>query len=90
MRSAQEESFHFETRCRGGVVFVDYEEQTEIPPTIKTHWAVQQCENAYRLATQYRDPTEWGMKPIWIMDARVLRWERLREMKLGDVLDALK
>ena len=73
-----------------GVVFVDYEEQADIPPVIKTHWVVQQCENAYRLATQYQDPTERGMKPIWIMDARVLRWERLREMKPGDVLDVLE
>lgn len=73
-----------------GIVFVDYEEQTDIQPVIKTHWVAQQCENAYRLATRYQDPTERGMRPIWIMDARVLRWERLRSMKSGDTLDALE
>jgi len=73
-----------------GVVFVDYEEQTDIQPVIKTHWVAQQCENAYLLATRYRGPTERGMRPIWIMDARVLRWERLRSMKSGDTLEGLE
>jgi hypothetical protein len=73
-----------------GVVFVDYEEQTDIQPVIKTHWVAQQCENAYQLATRYQDPTERGMKPILIMDARVLRWERLQSMKCGDGSDTLE
>ena len=73
-----------------GVVFVDYEEQADIQPAIRTHWVAQQCENAYRLATRYQDPTERGMKPIWIMDARVLGRERLESMKCGDALDTLE
>ena len=73
-----------------GVVFVDYEEQTDVQPVVKTHWVTQQCENAHLLATRYQDPTERGMKPIWIMDTRVLRWERLQSMKCGDALDTLK
>ena len=73
-----------------GVVFVDYEEQSDTHPIVKTHWTVQQCENAYRLATQYQTPAEGGMKPIWIMDARVLRWERLRLMKPGNSLDTFE
>ena len=73
-----------------GVVFVDYEEQSDTHPIVKTHWAVQQCENAYQLATQYQTSTEGGMKPSWIMDARMLRWERLRLMKSGNSLDALE
>lgn len=73
-----------------GVVFVDYEEQGDVQPVIKTHWVVQQCEHAHRLATQHQTPTERGMRPIWIMDARALRWERLRSMKSGDSLDALE
>jgi len=73
-----------------GVIFVDYEEQTDVQPVIKTHWVAQQCENAHRLATRYQDPTERGMKPVWIMDARMLRWERLQLMKCGDTLDSLE
>ena len=73
-----------------GVVFVDYEEQTDVQPAIKTHWAVQQCENAHRLATQYQTVIERGMKSIWIMDAKVLRWEKLRAMKSRDPLDVLE
>ena len=70
-----------------GVVFVDYEEQTDVQPVVKTHWVAQQCENAYRLATRYQDPIERGMKQICIMDARVLRWERLQSMNCGDSLE---
>jgi len=73
-----------------GVVFVDYEEQADVQPVVKSHWVAQQCENAYRLATRYQDATERGMKPIWVMDARVLGWERLRSMKCGDGLDTLE
>ena len=73
-----------------GVVFVDYEEQTDVHPIIKTHWAAQQCESAYRLATQYQTPIERGMRPIWIMDAKVLKWERLWSMRCGDPLDTLE
>ena len=73
-----------------GVVFVDYEEQADVQPVVKSHWVAQQCENAYRLATRYQDPTERGMKPIWVMDARVLRWEKLRSMKCGDGLETLE
>lgn len=73
-----------------GVVFVDYEEQTDVHAVIKTHWVAQQCENAYRLATQYQTTVERGMRPIWIMDAEVLRWEGLRLMRPGDSLDTLE
>ena len=73
-----------------GVVFVDYEEQADVLPVIKTHWVVQQCENAYQLATQHQTAIERGMKPIWIMDANVLRWETLRLMRSGDPLDTLE
>ena len=73
-----------------GVVFVDYEEQADIQPVIKTHWVAQQCESAYQLATRYQAPIERGMRPIWIMDARVLGWERLRSMKPGEALDTLE
>ena len=71
-------------------MFVDYEEQADVQPVIKTHWAVQQCENAHQLATQYQTPTERGMKQILIMDARVLRWERLQSMRCGDSVDTLE
>ena len=74
-----------------GIIFVDYEEQTDVQPVIKTHWVAQQCENAYGLATRYQDPTERGMKPIWIMDAKVLRWERLQSMRCGgDMVNVLE
>ena len=86
----RKKSFTSKRGIERGVVFVDYEEQTDIQPAIKSHWVAQQCENAYRLATRYQDPTERGMKPIWIMDARVLRRERLQSMKCGDALDTLE
>lgn len=73
-----------------GVIFIDYEQQTDIQPAVKTHLVAQQCENAYRLATRHQDPTERGMKPIWIVDAKVLRWERLQSMECVNALDALE
>ena len=73
-----------------GVVFIDYEEQTDVQPVIKTHWVAQQCESAYRLATRHQDPTERGVKPIWIVDAKVLRWERLQSIKCVDMAGALE
>ena len=73
-----------------GVVSIGYEEQTVIQPVVKTHWVAQQCESAYRLATQHQDPTERGVKPIWIVDAKVLRWERLQSMKCVDMAGALE
>jgi hypothetical protein len=85
----RKKSFTSKQGIERGVVFVDYEEQSDVQAVVKTHWVAQQCENAYRLATQYHSPAERGMKPIWVMDARVLRWEMLRMMKPGDVLDTL-
>jgi len=83
-------SFTSKRGIERGVVFVDYEEESDVQAVIKTHWVAQQCENAYRLATQYHSPAERGMKPIWVVDARVLRWERLRMMRSGDGLDTLE
>jgi hypothetical protein len=85
----RKKSFTSKQGIKMGVVFVDYEEQLDVQAVVKTHWVTQQCENAYQLATRYHPPAERGMKPIWVMDARVLRWEMLRMMKPGDVLDAL-
>ena len=73
-----------------GVVFVDYEEQGDVQSAIKTHWVAQQCENAYRHATQYQTAEERGMRPVWIVDAKVLRWERLGLMKSRDPLGTLE
>ena len=83
-------SFTSKRGIERGVVFVDYEEQSDVPAVVKTHWVAQQCENAYRLATQYHSPAERGMKPIWVVDARMMKWEGLRAMKPGDVLDTLE
>ena len=83
-------SFTSKRGIERGVVFVDYEEQSDVQPVIKTHWVAQQCESAYRLATQYSSPAERGMKPVWIVDARVLRWERVRMMRSGGGLDTLE
>jgi hypothetical protein len=83
-------SFTSKRGIERGVVFVDYEEQSDVQAVIKTHWVAQQCENAYQLATRYSSPAERGMKPICVVDARVLRWERLRTMKPGGVLDTFE
>ena len=83
-------SFTSKRGIERGVVFVDYEEQSEVQAAVKTHWVAQQCENAYQLATRYHSPAERGMKPIWVVDARVLGWEMLRTMKPGDVFDTLE
>jgi len=83
-------SFTSKRGIERGVVFVDYEEQSDIQAVVKTHWVAQQCENAYQLATRHHSPAERGMKPIWVVDARVLGWERLRTMKPGYVLDTLE
>lgn len=83
-------SFTSKRGIERGVVFVDYEEQSDVQAVIKTHWVAQQCENAHQLATRYHSPAERGMKPIWVVDARVLRRERLRTMKPDDALDALE
>ena len=62
----------------------------DILPAIKACWVAQRCKNAYRLATRYQDPTGREMRPIWIMDMRVLRWERLQSMKCGDISDVFE
>ena len=85
----RKKSFTSKQGIERGVVFVDYEEQSDVQAVVKTYWVAQQCENAYQLATRYHSPVERGMKPIWVVDARVLRWEILRMMKPDDVLDAL-
>ena len=71
-------------------MFAIYGEQTDVQPVIKANWVARQCENAHQLATQYQTLTERGMEPIWIMDARVLMRERLRSMRCGDPVDALR
>jgi len=83
-------SFTSKRGIERGVVFVDYEEQSDVQAVVKTHWVAQQCENAYQLATRYHSPAERGMKPIWVVDARALGWEMLRTMKPGDPFDTLE
>lgn len=83
-------SFTSKRGIERGVVFVDYEEQSDVQAAVKTHWVAQRCENAYQLATRYHSPAERGMKPIWVMDARVLRWDRLQTMRRGNKLDTLE
>ena len=83
-------SFTSKRGIERGVVFVDYEEQSDVQAVVKTHWVAQQCENAYQLATRYHSPAERGMKPIWVVDARALGWERLRTMKPGGAIDTLE
>ena len=66
-------SFSSKRGIESGVVLVDYEEQMYTLLAIKARLVAQRCENAHRLATRYQDPTGRRMRPIWIIDMRVLR-----------------
>jgi hypothetical protein len=61
-----------------GVAFVDLEGDGEEKGRVEMAGVIKKCEETWEKVSKWKSADE--MKPVWVMNARVLRWDVLREM----------
>jgi hypothetical protein len=71
-----------------GVIFIDFEEDGEVGARVKMTNIVNKCEGTWKKIAKWKEKDM--LKPVWIVDARALRWDALEKMRAGDGLDSLE